>query len=498
MSKYHVLGFFLSIIILVVNCQQKNSLAQNETVLVSELKELEEIPITQERTSSEGKFFDIPEEPRVPDPTNPVIVLNIPAARSDVRDVKLSDLYSKLKYVPIRFKEPVDSIWNRLEEFDFLITPNNIVASNFSYGIAQFDLYGNFMNQIVKNDFYYTTIPGRSSVMISSEDHQKFKGAKGGVHAIGDFLYYQYHDLTEKKGSWMQYNTTPGELSASTIDFDENTDHQPKGVALNNFDITNFRGAASGLGANNIFPINENEWSETKSKYSSSKSGSFMVSTNLNGDKLTKFEDHNPVINYTGGSYRGTDQIGDQYKFNNIPHIRQGLNDTIYMMVSANKLVPKYVLNFGEKSIQSPIEMMNPRFDLKEKYVIDQFLETNHYLFIIYTRDYASPNTAKKGTLLYNACIYDKASKELYHVYIDQLPFVPEGSSWPKFPLDYLINDHDSGPAFWPKKSTHDGLPFTWLKGRDLKAKMKNTAWNNELFSIENMRDDDYLLMIAR
>jgi hypothetical protein len=498
MSNYRIFLICLYIIFLFGNCQQKNTLAQDESALVSELNELDAIPIIQERKPNEAKFLDIPEAPRSPDPYNPVIVLDILAARSKFRDVKLLDLYSKIKYVPVRFKEPVDSIWNRLEEFDFLVTPSNIIASSFTYGIAQFDLYGNFVNQVVKNDFYYTTIPGRSAVMISSEDHQKFKGAKGDVHAIGDILFYQYHDLTEKKGSWIQYNAAPGELSASTIDLDENTDYKPMGLQLNNFDIHNFRGAMSGLGANNIFPINEDDWAETKSKYSSSKSGSFMVSTNINGDTLTKFKDFDPVVNYSGGNYRSTDQVGDQYTFNNMPHVMQGLNDTIYMMVSANKLTPKYVLDFGKKGIQSPMEMMNPRFDLKEKFIIDQFIETNKYLFIIYTQDAPSPNSAKKGTLLYNACIYDKVSKELYHVYIDQLPYVPKGNSWPKFPLDYLINDYDQGPAFWPKKSTHDGKPITWIKGRILKEQMKNSTWKKDLFSIENMREDDYLLMIAQ
>ncbi len=498
MANYHIIGIFLCAIILFGNCQQKNSLAQDENALVSELNQLEEISMPLEKKTSEGKFLDVPEESRSPDLTQPVIVLDILTARSDVRDVKLMDLYSGLRYVPIRFLEPVDSIWNRIEEFDFLITPNNIIASNFTYGIVQFDLYGNFMNQLVKNDFHYSTAPGLKAVMVSSEDHENFKGAKGGVYAIGDLIYYQYHDLTEKKGMWMQYNATPGELSSRMIDWGEKTSNSPMGVQLNNFDINNFQGAVSELGANNIFPINENEWSEATSKFSSSKSGSFMVSTNIRGDTLTKFKDYDPVTNFSGGNYRSTDQNGDQYLFNNIPHVRQGLNDTIYMMVSANKLTPKYAIDFGDQGIQSSNEMMDSRFDLKEKYVLDQFTETNKYLFIIYTRDYASPNTAKKGTLLYNACIYDKRSKDLYHVYIDHHPYVPKGNNWPKFPLDYLVNDYDQGPKFWPKKSTHDGKPFTWIKGRDLKAQMKNSEWKNDIISIENMNDDDYLLIIAQ
>jgi hypothetical protein len=144
------------------------------------------------------------------------------------------------------------------------------------------------------------------------------------------------------------------------------------------------------------------------------------------------------------------------------------------------------------------MEGVDPKFSLKDKFIIRDFVECNTYLFIMYTQNAPSPNAAKKKEVFFNACIYDKRTRELFHIYIDQPPFLPGGRGWPRAPNNYLANDHDSGPAFWPKETTHDGLPFTWINGKDLKTKMENTAWKNELFSIENMQDDDYLLMIAQ
>jgi len=471
-----------------MQCQQKNSLSQDESVLVSELKELEGIPENQTKKEIEAVYLGIPEESRTPDPDHPVIELDIIAARSDVREIKISDLYSGIRYVPIKFKDPIDTIWDRAGEFDFLISPNNIIASYLSYGITQFDLHGNFMNQIVKNDFYYTSIPGRNAVMVTKEDRDQFIGAKGQVYANGDMIYYQYHNLPEGHGAMMSYNAAPGELTSMMVSLDDNTPDKPKGSEIYRLSTERQQqGAASSLGAFNIFPVNEDEWASTNSKFGSSQSGSFLVSTNLKGDTITKFKDYAPIRNFSGSNYRALDGTGSQYQFQGISHIRQGYNDTIYKVINSNRLMPKYVLNFGAKGIQSPMEGFDPRFDLKEKYVIDQFIETNKYIFIIYTQDYPCPNTEKNGTLLYNACIYDKAKQELFHAYKDQKPFVPTGNSWPQFPIDFLKNDLDKGPAFWPKKTTHDGLPFTWFKINEI----------SKIMPLEDNHDFDYLLMIA-
>lgn len=457
--------FLLCSMVLLWNCRQKNTLAQDEASIISELANMEALEGDRPQETKKGSYLNIPEEPRNPDPANPPIVLDILKARADIRNMHTSDLFSEIRYIPINFQEPDDATTSKFGEYNFLVTRNNIIASHFTFGIAQFDLYGNFINQIVKNDFYFTAVPNHNSVMITGDDRNQFVGCSGEVHAIGDMIFYQFHDNPDGHGAMMQYDTNPESLSPMTVHLDENPMDAPKGIELFSFDIHNPKiGAMSSIRPSNLIPINEEEWAASSSVMNSSKYGHFLYTTNTQGDTLTKFKDHDPVVNFNGGAYRSTDSGGDQYNYQGQQHIRQAHNDTIYILAQSNKLIPKYVLDFGEKGIQSALEGVDPKISLKEKFLIHEFTESKDYLFIIYTQNVPSPNSAKKKEVFYNACIYDKKTRELFHIYKDEPPFIPEGRSWPKPPQNYLTNNLDDGPDFWPKKTTQDGRPFTWIK----------------------------------
>lgn len=487
--------------ILSFHCKQKNQLAQNEHTIISELAELEQILEIENNIERPGKSLNIPEKPRVADKNNPPIVLDILAARSDIRDISLTNLYSTVKYVPIRFNHQSDTVWEAFgwDNFEFTITPNNIFASNFAYGINQFDLFGNYKTNIVKNDFYYTAIPGRKAAMVSQEDRQQFVGAKGQIHAIGDIIYYQYHNNHELKSSMLKFDASPGVLNQMPLGTaDENQKNIPKGSPIFSMPNSEQKGMTSYMGARNTFPISENEWVSTMGVIGSSKSGSFMVSTNTNGDTLTKFRDHDPIRNYTGGNYRSLDGGGTQYNLNGTQHIRQSHNDTIYELNASDQLKAKYVLDFGEKGIMSTMEGISTKTNLTEKFIINDFIETIKYIFIIYTKNAPSPNSAKKGVLFYSACIYDKAKNELFHVYVDEKPFVPLTSSWPRKPINFMKNNYDNGPAFWPEKTTHDGSPFMAIKASDIKDNTNLWKGNEAMIdNIKKMKKTDYILMIA-
>jgi len=485
MPNYYCFSCLLIFVFLSGSCKQKNTLAQDEIRIVNELATLEAITENQIAQPTTGTYLDIPEEPRNPDPSQQIAVLDILKARSDVRDIKVTDLFTEIRYVPIKFPESNDSISSMFGEYNFLITPSNIIASHFTDGISQFDLNGNFLDLIVKNDFYFTSIPGRSLVMVTRDDMKQFVGNSGKVHAIGDRIYYQYHDNPEGHGAMMMYDTDPRNLSPMMVSPTDESRGKPKGSEIYPFPISDPKfGAISSIESFNAFPISEDEWATTNSVMNSSRSGNFLYTTNLNGDTLTKFTDHDPIKNFTGGNYRSLDSRGDQYSFNGIQHVRQSHNDTIYIISKSNKLYPKYVLDFGEKGIQSSMEAIDPRQSLKEKYIINDFIESNKYLFISYTQNAPSPNAAKNNEIFYNACIYNKNTKELFHIYIDKLPHIPKGSRWPAHPIEYLRNNQGNRPAFWPKKTTYDGKPFTWIKRSDAPENLSNNNF-------------DYLLMIA-
>ena len=493
--------YCICLALVTIHCQQKNQLAQNEQAIISELTKLGEIIETEEKINSPGKYLNLPEKSRAADQHNPPIVLDIISARSDIRNISLADLYGKVRYIPIEITPPKDSLFALygLNDFDFAITPNNIFVSHFSRGIYQYDSLGEFITTVVENDLHYTAIPNRNSFMISREDRQKFTGSSGNMHTLGDKLYFQYHNNPAQKSSMFMYDATPGILHPMTLDVGENQTSAPKGISL--FPLPNIdKGImTSQMGSTNTFPLKENEWMSSMGVVNSSKSGAFLVSTNIQGDTLTRFKDYDPIKNYSGMQLRSVDGEGTQYYFGGVQHIRQPHNDTIYSITNTDQLQPKYVLDFGDRGIESTQEGISVKIDLKEKFIISEFIETMNYLFVIYTQNAPSPNSAKKGELFYNACIYDKIKKELFHIYLDKKPFIPPGKRWPRVPISFLKNNIDNGPAFWPEKVTNSGMPFKPLKISDLQYQSNLWQGHDAMPGIlSQMKKSDYLLMIVQ
>jgi len=497
MSK---ISTFLCFVYLITffQCQQKNQLAQNETALINELAAAEEINVAQQITSGPNKYLDIPEESRS-DPGSSPIVLDIISARSDVRDKKLTDLFSKIRYIPIRFNESLDTFLLKHFRFDFLITPNSIIATNEAFGITHFDTNGHFVKQIAKNKYHYTAYPEGNTLMVSPEDRNEFIGSKQSVHALEDHIYYEFHNAPAQVGKMMEYNVSPTALSATTLQPLENSQYIPIGLELFDMDIEEKKGKLQRLAIKDRIPINRENWISRYGVLGSSETGSFIFSTDINGDTLTKFTDNDPVRHFSGSLYRSIDSQGTQYYYNGQQHIRQAHNDTIYIITGSNKLSPKYVLDFGEKGIRSTMEGIDPKMSLADKFIPTQIVESAKYLFMIYTQNNANPNNAKKGTVFYNACIFDKAKDELYHLYIDKPPFVPIGRSWPQNPSGFLENNYDNGPDFWPEKVAHDGMPFMSLKISEI-PQNQNLWKGHEAMNdnINKMKKTDYLLMIAQ
>jgi len=431
------------------------------------------------------------------DPQNPPVVLDILKARNDLRDITIEFIGENIRYVPIRFPTPPDSLWNSIEDFAFLITPNNIIAYHHTYGITQFDLYGNFISRIIDNEFYYTWVPQYNVPVITQEDMANFDGSKGIIHAIGDHIYYQYYMANKGQAWMMDYDASPGSLSGQISKATmENNSGIIRGEKQFAFKTENKVAiATSQFGAINIFPLNEEEWASIHKKMSRDNDGNFLSIANSAGDTISAFRDFDPVENFKGSSYRGVDE-GTQYFYMGRQHIRQAFNDTIYIMDANNKLVPKYIIDFGDLGIKSSMEGLDPHFSLENKFILYQFLESYEYLFIVYTKDNVSPNSAKKGTLEFNACIYDKHNKDLFHVYLNADPYYV-GRGWPESPINFITNSQ--GLPFWPKAVTQDGIPFTWIKGLDLKKMPShNISEKYPVFRfIKEMKRDDYLLMMV-
>lgn len=154
--------------------------------------------------------------------------------------------------------------------------------------------------------------------------------------------------------------------------------------------------------------------------------------------------------------------------------------------------------------MESSTEAITPKFNLKDKFVYDEVMETKNFLFFMYTQDYACPNTAKNGTLMYNRFVLNKKTGEQFHAYVDAEPYMPNiKMTWPRPPQTNIINDLDYGPARWPVTQTENGKIYFQISGKDLKEHVqknqKNQIQSNKelLISIANhCSDEDVLLMI--
>ncbi|MGE5458562.1 MAG: DUF4933 domain-containing protein, partial [Methanococcaceae archaeon] len=219
----------------------------------------------------------------------------------------------------------------------------------------------------------------------------------------------------------------------------------------------------------------------------------FFIVTSTSGDTVCTFKDNDPIINFSKSLYRGVDD-GYSYYFNGILHLRQAYNDTIYQLLPPNRLIPKYILDFGNLGIRSANDGINPDYNLKDKLVPQSFIETNRFLFITYSKDYECPATAKLGTLKYSRLIYDKINKKIIPIYIDETPYLSKGGNmmFPSAPNTNIENDLDVMPFRWPFSVTSNGHVFSVFSGEEL------LELKDQNMPIKNIRKNERIIVIYR
>ncbi len=130
---------------------------------------------------------------------------------------------------------------------------------------------------------------------------------------------------------------------------------------------------------------------------------------NMQGDTLCKFSHYEIVKDFKGGSY-ASPELDNAYTYNNQFSFRHGNNDTLFHLVSPNRLVPAFVLKLGQYKV-SINDLVRDK--AKDKYVINGWTESSKYIMIDYTKDRNTPNNQKKGVVEYFNILFDKANKRL-------------------------------------------------------------------------------------
>ncbi|MGL6179374.1 MAG: 6-bladed beta-propeller [Tannerellaceae bacterium] len=110
------------------------------------------------------------------------------------------------------------------------------------------------------------------------------------------------------------------------------------------------------------------------------------------------------------------------YTYQNRPHIREYLNDTVYMVSRSNEFIPKYTLNLGKYKVTPEIQadIKNYADRIVDKVIIHDMIEQSDRLLIEYFHQWK-----------FRCVFYDKKSGKLY-----------------KFPTTGYPNNYDGGLDF--------------------------------------------------
>ncbi len=425
------------------------------------------------------KGYRIPENRHI-DPEHPPVIIDISGYRTNPQKIKLSQLFTKIDYILL---EPVpDSSFYKQGNTGFLANDNFLYGCSAN-GIVQYNNEGKFIKYICKNDYHYTQINGYE--MVTEQDWSMFKGSSQ-PGLLNNKLFYRYENRAAGIALLMKYDEHSDDVRMSLPTPETKNDEISRlGVTVAKLAVRK-----NALMRPEFVPLGNLFVGNILIRKSLNGLKNFLSVTNNKGDTICTFEDKDPIRNFSKSVYRGVDS-GNSYLFNGRLNLRQAYNDTIYQLIPPNRLVPKYVFDFGNLGIKSASEGIDPGFSLKDKMVFHSLLETDHYLFITYTKDYECSNTAKNGTLKYSRLIYNKKSKILTPLYLDEPPFISEGNlTSPSAPDANVENDLDSMPFRWPKFVTAKGEPFSKISGNEL-LKIKNKD-----LPVKNFSKNDWIIAI--
>jgi hypothetical protein len=485
--KKTALLVIISSIILISACH-RNRLKVSEKELtegiLNQEEELNEARRTSQLlpdTSARGIHSLRYKEDRSFDPAHPPVTIDLAGNLDNVREIKLSDVASEIKYV--RLEQVPDTGFRRDIGFMYHFTDDFIIAVNF-YGIVQYTRDGRYVRTIVKNEFTHMQALPREdgSYGVMGYSDQTFIGSEDTkIRSKGNTIYYSYENNIAGQEYLMEFDCY-GLQTASSGRFDPEDPLKITGLGKPVVDIShgmtidelNRRRSGGMWSSSDRIPgfISQSyamNWIDDNTYSKKLKGDDMMGIFNKNGDTLSTFTQHERLINYTKSIQRGTDW-GSQYEFSNKVFFRNAFNDTVFCVVPPNRLLPVYVLNLGEYKVTRQ-EGVDPGFDLTGKIIIEAWAETEKFIWLIFTKDnYDCPaNRKSKKVKIYHA-LFSKENKQLSIISGDPYNYKPE----------ILENNIDGGIPVWPHYSEirKNGGILLSVKGKTLKKRIQSEQFN--------------------
>lgn len=243
-----------------------------------------------------------------------------------------------------------------------------------------------------------------------------------------------------------------------------------------------------------VFGIGAGTWTGINNEWNSGSSGSLLVTYNENGDTICQFSDFERIANFSHSNYRVPARLANYY-YNGLLTIKQEYNDTVFRLVTPDRLLPAFIFSWGKYKL-SYLDGLNPDFDLSDKFILNSLHESNNYLFIRYTQKSDSPVNRKNNSVKFYNALFDKKDGKLYHN--PGYTFLPEG----------IVNDIDGGIPFWPDIITLQGELMKLVSGKIMKDYVNSSGFKDANINEENrkkqislasgLRNTDMIIIIVK
>jgi|WetSurMetagenome_2_1015567.scaffolds.fasta_scaffold11604_2 hypothetical protein len=466
-----ILSLLFMVISLLSSCH-RNRLKTNEKELAKEIvlqekqKEEtdkaahdEEMADTLDR-SKKGLLF---KEDRSVDPLHPPVIIDIASNFNNIKEFKLTDIFSEIKYV--RLETVPDSTFKRAMKFKYYLIQDYIIATNPS-GILLYSKDGKFLNTIVKNK---TTGINVDSTMMQVIGTNTFIGGGTSVWNMDDKLYYTYRNSISGQEYIMEYDLSKNQI-VPTKKFESENPDQIIGLGEVAFDMNPSK--KKDVWKYKLAP--ELVMWGISFEYIYQSTGTFIIDKNTYAkelkrtDKIAVINDRGDTITTFSGFEEGNSL---RFEYDGKQFLWNYLNDTVFQVAGSNRIIPVSILNMGQ--YKAPLEQVQKiGSDLTGKIILRSWAQNKDFIFLTLCKDtYDSPNSRKsKKVKIYHA-LFSKQNHNLFIVKGNPLDYSPE----------ILENDLDGGFPVWPLQYmiSNNGEIMVSLKGNDLKKRVLSEEFRN-------------------
>lgn len=477
MKRLFILIFIVLSLTILPSCRH-NHLKTNEKELSNEILSQEKAKDEANKTELTNKSSESidnqsgvfrKKEIRSIDTRKPPIKLNLLEANKNLLDFKLSDIASSVSY--IRLETPSDTIlfYDPGSSLSGLMSLINVADGQIIFqglfGITRFNMQGKYQETIWKNE-RGIKVMGQGAAWMP----QSFFGVmpNNPVSILNGSIFYTFTDGNTGTTQYMRYKPGP------TIDISVQSQKEVPGLGSAPGDTLSISGMQRLELFDWIYGISSDTWAGINSKTTAGETGSLLVTYNSIGDTICQFTDFDRIVNYNQSTYRRSEDFINYY-YEGLLTIKQEYNDTVFRLIPPDRLLPTYIIDFGESKVDY-MDGLNPNFDLSEKYMLYSLHESNNHLFIRFTKNHDGPtNRKKKVVKFYNAIFFKKEGKLFHH---PGYTLEPEG----------IINDIDGGMPFWPDYITPQGEMIKLASGKMIKDYINSTKFRESTISEGNRK----------